>query len=681
MNNKNTNRLIHETSPYLLQHAHNPVDWFPWGEDALEAAKSLDKLMVISIGYSACHWCHVMEKESFEDTGIAKLMNEQYVSIKIDREERPDIDQVYMQAAYLITGSGGWPLNIIALPDGRPVYAGTYFTKSKWEQVLSYFTDLHKNQREILLQQAESLSGEMKQNIHVPGIDEGQNLSLEQLKQIYNSISNKIDPDKGGMWGAPKFPMPVIHEFLLYYHKVSGNKEALSLTINSLEKMAAGGIYDHLGGGFCRYSTDAEWKVPHFEKMLYDNAQLISLYAKAFSLTSNQGFKDVVSESIAFVARELSSPEGAFYAALDADSEGEEGRYYVWHKNEIEKIAGKQSEVFCKYYNITEEGNWEDGKNIPLRSPAFDLPPGEEQRNLENVKSILLQEREKRIRPALDDKILCSWNALMLKALLDAYRYLEDKSYLQIALKNAHFMEDKMIADDYAVFRTYKDGKTAINGFLDDYAFLADAFIALYQLTLDEHWLKTAHELTSYAITHFYDPEKNCFFYTSDLDPALIVRPIENSDNVIPASSSQMLINLFALSQYFDNELFADIYQSLLKSMLPGILKNPAFNANWSLQLISEIFPPAEIAITGPKTATIIKELAKHYLPGVLFSGGEKSATLSHLGYKYIEGKTMVYVCRNKSCERPVESLQETKDLLSKIYAGFEEDFLKVEDA
>ena len=670
MNDMKTNRLAKESSPYLLQHAANPVNWFPWGEEALKEAAQKNKLLVISIGYSACHWCHVMEKESFEDSGVAELMNKHYISIKVDREERPDIDHVYMQAAYLINGSGGWPLNVIALPDGRPVYAGTYFTKDKWGQVLSYFSDLHINQPDLLLQQAESLSGEIKQSFSDPAIVDDHIVDPNQLKEIYKSIAGKIDPDKGGMWGAPKFPMPVIYEFLLYYYKISEDEEALSLITNSLDRMGSGGIYDQLGGGFCRYSTDAEWRVPHFEKMLYDNAQLISLYAKAYSVTGNHDYERIVRESIDFVVRELGSPDGGFYSALDADSEGIEGQYYVWTKKEVLEVGGSGAEAFCRYFNILEEGNWEDGKNILFSSDMnTDIPPGyTEKDEFHKIKTELLKQRSHRIRPQLDNKIICSWNAMMLTALLDAYCYLEDESYLKLALKNASFLEENMITPDYRVYRNINEGKEAINGFLDDYAFLGNAMIRLYQQTFDEHWLHLSHKISQYAIEHFYDHDQKHFYYTSDLDPELIVRPTEYTDNVIPSSSSSILSNLYTLANYFDDNSLMGVYEEVLKGRLSAIIKNPAFHAGWASSMISEVFPPAEVMITGEGAESIRKDISKHYFPEILLSGGEKGGTLSHLGYKYIEGSTKIYVCRNKTCEQPVETAREAIEILMKIY-------------
>lgn len=415
MNKPRPNHLINESSPYLQQHAYNPVNWHPWNTDTLEKANSSNKLMLISIGYSACHWCHVMEEESFKNEKVALLMNENYISIKIDREERPDVDQVYMQAAHIITGSGGWPLNVIALPDGRPVYAGTYFPTQKWMDVLEYFSELNKSQNELLINQAENITTGMKGSLTLPQREDENDLTAEQLENISATILNQIDPKKGGLYGAPKFPMPTVFEYLLNDYHLSANKMVINAVNTTLKKMAAGGIYDHIGGGFCRYSTDAEWKVPHFEKMLYDNAQLLSLYSNAYSLTRDAQYKDVILSTVSFVQKEMTSPEGGFYSALDADSEGEEGLFYTWEKDEILDLAGEMGPGFCKYYKVTKEANWTNNRSILWRgennATILDKPPGA----YTKIRQKLLAVRNKRIRPALDDKILTSWNALMLK--------------------------------------------------------------------------------------------------------------------------------------------------------------------------------------------------------------------------------------------------------------------------
>ncbi len=662
------NKLIHETSPYLLQHANNPVDWHPWNEEALSLAKKINRMLIVSIGYSACHWCHVMEHECFEDPEVASLMNDHYVSVKIDREERPDLDHVYMESAYLINGSGGWPLNVICLPDGRPVYAGTYFPKGKWMQVLGYLSDLQNSQPELLENQAENLLKEMKKPLNIPDIEDPGMPAQSDIKLIHSGITHKIDFEKGGMYGAPKFPMPIVFEYLLNNYSIYGREESLQGVISSLDAMAAGGIYDQLGGGFSRYSTDADWKVPHFEKMLYDNAQLLSLYSNTYKVTNNEDYKIVIRETIDFVKRELRSPEGGFFSALDADSEGEEGRYYVWTKNEILAYGGDHAEAFCNFYRIEKDGNWEDGKNILYRTKENILPDLQngDLASFLDIKNKLLTVRDRRERPGLDDKILTSWNAMMLIGLVDAYRALGDEQHLELALQNAHFLKTYVIREDYSLTRSFKDGVASIQGFLDDYAYLADAFIHLYQISFDESWLILADKLSAYAVEHFYDASANRFYYTSSKDPELIMRPSEMSDNVIPSSSSRMVEVLGLLGRYFDNNQYRALYEKLLKSMIPAIIKNPSFHAAWAIQLDRYMNPSHELIILGPEAMAFKKQIERNYFPGLLISGGEKRGTLSHFGYKYIEGKTMVYICRDGSCRQPTESIDKAIQQISR---------------
>lgn len=440
------NKLANETSPYLLQHANNPVDWYPWGREALEKAKAEKKLLVISIGYAACHWCHVMEHESFEDESVAQVMNDYYVSIKVDREERPDVDQIYMDAAHLITGRGGWPLNVIALPDGRPVFAGTYFRKNDWTKVLVYFKDLYQKEPETFDQEAGKLTQAIK-GMKVPGIGENTaSFTKEELEESIRKIISYIDFTNGGTKGAPKFPMPSIYEFLMIYHFHTKDPKVLKAITVTIDKMANGGIYDHIGGGFARYSTDDIWKVPHFEKMLYDNGQLVSLYSNAYKVTGNKLYRKVVYETLEFIEREMTDESGGFYSSLDADSEGEEGKYYVWTKQEIDNLLGEKSEVFCDYYSINQAGNWEGNNILFIIQKKEDLLNKYqiEEKMFDQIiyesKKILFEERNKRIRPGLDDKILTSWNALMLRGYVDAYSAFGEKSFLDAALKNGEFI-------------------------------------------------------------------------------------------------------------------------------------------------------------------------------------------------------------------------------------------------
>jgi uncharacterized protein YyaL (SSP411 family) len=571
---KYTNNLAKETSPYLLQHAHNPVNWFPWGEKALNKAKEENKLILVSIGYAACHWCHVMEKESFEDEEVAAIMNEQFVCIKVDREERPDIDQIYMEAVQMMTGGGGWPLNCFALPDGRPVYGGTYFRKQQWVQVLYSLANMYQTDKQKMLNVAADLSKGLLESEIISVKKDAQSYTQEDLEEIVEPWKPHFDKKDGGNNRAPKFPLPNSYEFLLNYSYYTSDKETLNHVYNTLNKMAFGGIYDQVGGGFARYSVDKYWKVPHFEKMLYDNGQLVSLYSKAYQLSKNEEYKKVVYQSLEFIERELTSSEGAFYSSLDADSEGEEGKFYVWNKKELDDLLGEDTKLYCDYYQVDSQGNWEHGKNILHRGEKeeeiahkYNLAPHQLFDKITELNKSVLKEREKRIRPGLDDKILASWNGLMFKGYVDAYRAFNDQVFLEKALKNASFLSEKMIEKDFRVWRNYKNGKANINGFLDDYAFVIDAYIALYQATFDGKWIALAKNLTDYAIKHFYDEKSGMFFYTSNLDPKLIARKMELHDNVIPGSNSAMARNLYYLGHVFYDEKYIEMASQMLHNI------------------------------------------------------------------------------------------------------------------
>jgi len=663
---KFTNQLINESSPYLLQHAHNPVDWYPWGEKALEKAKKENKLIIISIGYAACHWCHVMEHESFEDEEVANFMNKHFVSIKVDREERPDIDQVYMNAVQLITGRGGWPLNCIALPDGRPIYGGTYFPKEQWLDMLNQVLNFVKQNPEKIEKQAQSLTQGVQASELINMNTEKSKFSKDDLNTIFINWNRTIDYKNGGSKGAPKFPLPVGYQFLLQYNYLTKNDDALIAVTTTLDKMANGGIYDQVGGGFARYSVDELWKVPHFEKMLYDNAQLVSLYSSAYQKTKNPNYKNIVRETLAFIERELTSNEGGFYSSLDADSEGEEGKFYVWTKNKIIETLSSKSDLIIDYYNITEDGNWEDGKNILLRISnkksildKYQITEKELLKQIFEAKYILLNEREKRIRPSLDDKILTSWNAIMLKAYVDAYRVFDDEKYLVTALKNADFIKSKIKTKDNRLHRNYKGGKASINGFLDDYAFTIAAFVSLYQATFDEKWLIEARDLLDYTLVHFYNKTSGMFYYTSDIDPALIARKMELMDNVIPASNSEMAKNLFILGKYFYNDEYILKSEKMLSNVKENALKSGAYFANWDVLMAWFASDPYEIAIVGKDFKAKRKELDQHYLPNVFLFGGKNEGSLSLLKNKNIKGQTTIYVCKNKTCKLPAIEIEE----------------------
>ena len=655
------NSLINETSPYLLQHANNPVNWFAWNDTTLKKAKDENKMLLISIGYAACHWCHVMEHESFENEEVAKLMNENYVCIKVDREERPDVDQIYMNAAYLINGNGGWPLNAFAMPDGKPFFAGTYFPKDNWINVLQYFAEIYKNERSKLEEQAENLSKGIREIEEIPMNQISTSFEKNDLNDMFSSFEKRIDFVYGGTKGAMKFPMPPVWQFLLQYNHFSENNLALQAVETTLIHMAKGGIYDHVGGGFSRYATDPRWHAPHFEKMLYDNGQLISLYCKAFQATANPLYKKVVEETLEFVTRELTSPEGGFFSSLDADSEGEEGKFYVWTEKEIEEILGADAKFYEEYYGITVQGNWKHDKNIPDANFAKkDFPVNEEiSEKIILLNKKLFTEREKRVRPGTDDKILTSWNALMAKGFIDAYKTFGHEKFLFPAKLNINFLLKNICADDNSLFRNYKNGKATIHGFLDDYAFLISALIDYYQLTFEEFYLQKANAITKYVIEHFYDKKSGMFFYTDEQYSNLIARKTEITDNVIPSSNSEMAKNLFLLSLYFDDKDYEQKSLQMIKNVSADLKLNLNYYSNWAQALILHLFPVVEVAIVGKDWKEKLQELQKKFFPNVIYSGGDQEGSLPLLEDKLVKGKTLIYVCKNKSCHLPVKTVSE----------------------
>ena len=654
-----SNSLINETSPYLLQHANNPVNWFAWNPETLEKAKEENKMLLISVGYAACHWCHVMEHESFENDEVAKVMNENFICIKVDREERPDVDQVYMNAAYLINGNGGWPLNALAMPDGKPFFAGTYFPKENWIKLLEYFAAIYKSEPQKLEEQAENVSKGIRDIEHIPMNTNSILFNENDFEKMFFLFQNKIDFEHGGRKGAMKFAMPSIWEFLLQYHYFSKNKEALNAVEITLNNMANGGIYDQVGGGFSRYATDAKWHVPHFEKMLYDNAQLVSLYSHAFQVTKNPLYKNVVYETLEFINRELTSPEGGFYSSLDADSEGEEGKFYVWSEKEIKEILKDEAVFYSDYYGITKQGNWEDDKNIPdVNSGKKDFTVNKEiTKKLVFLNKRLFKEREKRVSPATDDKILTSWNALMAKGFIDAYKTFGEERFLNSAKRNIGFLLKNICTENNSLFRNHKNGKATIHGFLDDYAFLITALIEYYEVSFNEFYLQKAKALSEYVSIHFFDKESGMFLYTDDQYSNLIARKMEVTDNVIPSSNSEMAKNLFLLCLYFDNKNYEEKSVQLIKNVSDDLMKNLGYYSNWAQVMLLQVYPAIEIAIVGKDWKEKLSLLQKNYLPDTIYSGGENEGTLSLLENKLIEGKTMIYVCKNKSCRLPVENV------------------------
>ncbi len=668
---KYTNSLICETSPYLLQHAHNPVNWYAWNDETLDKAKRENKLILISIGYSACHWCHVMEHESFEDEKVAQLMNDYFICIKIDREERPDIDQIYMMAVQIMTGQGGWPLNCFALPDQRPIYGGTYFQKKQWINILLNLSDVFRNEPEKVLDYAKQLTEGVK-HAELVKINELKNeFTIDTLHQCYANWELNFDVIEGGANRAPKFPLPNNYQFLIQYYFHTKNVNVINHFDLTLTKIAYGGIYDQIGGGFSRYSVDHYWKIPHFEKMLYDNAQLVSVYSEAFRVTKNPLYKEIVYETLKFVERELMSSEGAFYSALDADTEGKEGKYYVWQQEELQTILREHFNVFADYFNVNERGLWEDGDYILLRNDSDEVIAKKHSISifeLQNIiltsKKSLLEIREKRTRPGLDDKTLTSWNGLMAIGYIDAYNVFDEPHFLDIAIKNIEFIFEKQLRKDGGLNHNYKNGKSTINGYLEDYCFTIEALIALYESTFNDHYLHTANQLMNYCIIHFQDHKSGMFYFTSDEDTALITRKMELLDNVIPSSNSSIAKSLFKLGHQFENEIFIEMSKKMLNNMLPEIVNYGPSYSNWAMLMLNFTQPFFEIAIVGKSVDEKRKALNKHYQPNKIFAGSIKKSVLPLLNNRYIEDKTLIYVCSNKTCYPP---FNEAKDAIKLI--------------
>jgi uncharacterized protein len=672
-NKENTNSLINETSPYLLQHAYNPVHWYPWGKEALEKAKKEDKPIIVSIGYSACHWCHVMERESFESTVIAQAMNNDYICIKVDREERPDVDQIYMDALQTMNLRGGWPLNVFLTPEAKPFYGGTYFPPDHWLHLLGQITAGFKNNRGDLEKSAQEFTNVLNYGeVEKYGLQStAAEYDKRNLHAIFSKLETTFDKKLGGPDEAPKFPMPSIYMFLLRYYKISGNEAALQHIKLTLDKMAYGGIYDQLGGGFARYSTDAEWFAPHFEKMLYDNGQLVSLYSEAYTLTQKPLYKQVVFETIAWLQREMTSTEGGFFSALDADSEGVEGKFYVWTKAEIEEFLKEDAGLFCEYYNVTENGNWEHGQNIlnrDLSDEAFankhKIDKKELEEKISGWKEILMHKRKKRIRPGLDDKILASWNGLMLKGLADAYRAFDEPDFLEMALKNADFLTNR-IRKENKLFRNYKNGKTSIDGYLEDYAFVIEGYLSLYQATFNEIWLQEANNLASYVMKNFYDQEEQLFFFTDNNSEKLIARKKEIFDNVTPASNSTMATNLYWLGILLDNKEYTAISSRMLSKISKLLIVEPSYLSNWACLFSYHIKPTVEIAIAGKEYLNFRKEIDKVYLPNKVLAGTKTESSLPLLeGRNATDSKTMIFVCYDKTCKLPVDNVEAAVKLI-----------------
>jgi uncharacterized protein YyaL (SSP411 family) len=683
---KFTNKLAEETSPYLLQHAHNPVDWHPWGDEALNKAKQEDKPLLVSIGYAACHWCHVMEKESFEDEETAGIMNEYFVNVKIDREERPDLDHIYMDAIQAMTGSGGWPLNVFLTPDGRPFYGGTYFppkaiyNRPSWKDVLAGVANAWAEKRADIDQQATNLTGHIVQSNSFGQQDAGGNINIEALfsqevaDTMFKNIMGTADKQEGGFGNAPKFPQTFTIGYLLRYYHLTKNEQALQQACLSLDKMIQGGLYDHLGGGFARYSTDREWLVPHFEKMLYDNALLVLALCDAYQLTQKPLYKQAVEETLAFVEREMYSPEKGFYSALDADSEGVEGKFYVWQKAEIEAILQQEAALFCEFYDVTEEGNWEHTNILNIRKPLDEFAV-EKNIQPEALRQLLKQGREKllahrggRIRPLLDDKVLLGWNALMNSAYSRAYSVFGDLKYEQIARENMEFIWQRFTRDGLNFFHTYKKEVARYPAFLDDYAYLIQALVHLQEISGKADYLYKAKSLTEWVIEHFSEEATGYFFYTHKGQQDVIVRKKEVYDGAVPSGNAIMAFNLQYIGVVFDITGYRERAIKMCAGLQQAVHRYPGSFGVWATMILSILGGIAELAIIGKDAEVVRRELLGHFIPfRVLQSAPRADNDLPLLANKPSSPGTEIYLCKNYQCSAPVNKVSELIRLLKNV--------------
>ncbi len=676
------NRLANETSPYLLQHAHNPVDWYPWGPEALERAKREDRPILLSIGYAACHWCHVMAHESFEVEDTARLMNEKFVNIKVDREERPDLDGIYMQAVQAMTGHGGWPMTMFLMPDGRPFYGGTYFPPDdshglpSFRRILESVSDAYAERREGVTQSAEQLRQIYEGNL-ARARTHG-DLTRESLDIAYRSLSQRYDVRNGGFGSAPKFPATMVLDFLLRYWKRTGAHEALDMVVHSFHQMARGGIYDHIGGGFARYSVDASWLVPHFEKMLYDNALLTRLGAHLWQATKDEEIRRVVIETVDWLDREMTAPEGGFYSSLDADSEGHEGKFYVWSEDELDSLLGADSRAFKIYYGVTHGGNF-DGKNILfVASDRAGAALGAEidletlDTVLARARRILYDARARRVWPSRDEKILASWNGLMLRGVATAARVLDRADFARLALHNAEFLAREMVRGG-RVMRSHKEGVTRIGGFLEDHAAVALGFLAVYELTFDERWVNHARAVADAMIEWFWDDEIEAFFDTARDAEQLITRPRDVTDNATPSGTSLAVELLLHLAELLQNAEYRQRATLTLEALAEPMFRYPTAFGHLLGSADMELFGATEVALVGETSAAgfrvLERAVAERYVPSLVLAGG---APQSHTTVKLLESRPLLndnptaYVCRSYACDKPVTDPDALSDQLAR---------------
>lgn len=688
---KYTNRLVNEKSPYLLQHAHNPVDWYPWCEEAFQKAKKEDKPIFLSIGYSTCHWCHVMERESFEDEEVAKLLNEFYVSIKVDREERPDIDQLYMTVCQAMTGQGGWPLTIIMTPDKKPFYAGTYIPKEDQYdrtgllKLLPKVADLWKKERE----RAEKMSNRVVEFIkgHLEASDQAE-LDATVFDFAFEQYARQFDEIYGGFGAAPKFPRPHDLLFLLRYWKEKNDNEALEMVELTLRSMRKGGIYDHLGYGFSRYSVDREWLVPHFEKMLYDNALLAYTYTEAYQATRDEFYRQVVEEILSYVLRDMTSEEGGFFSAEDADSEGEEGKFYVWTPQQIKDALGEDDgELFCECYDVTSDGNFEKQTSILNQihvsfetiARKYGMTEKELEEKLAKFREKLFEVRKQRVHPYKDDKILTAWNGLMIAALSRAGRVLQNQTYLKAAIEAARFIEEKLVQDDGRLLARYRDGEAAYLGYLDDYAFYVWGLIELYEATWNSEYLEKAMKQTKVMIDLFWDQQNDGFFFYGSDSEQLLIRPKEIYDGAMPSGNAVAALNLLRLAAFTMDESIKSIADRQLKAFASSVQEQPTSHSFMLVAMQFALGKRQEIVITGnpndPLTQAMIEEVQRAYCPNAILAlrpQGEGSEALKDLfptvdQHSSFSDQTAVYICQNYACQQPITQLETLKEQLSSL--------------
>jgi hypothetical protein len=657
------NRLINETSPYLLQHAHNPVDWYAWGPEALERAAKEDKLILLSIGYSACHWCHVMEHESFENPSIAEIMNRNFVNIKVDREERPDLDQIYMAAVQMMTGSGGWPMTVFLLHTGEPIFGGTYFPpddrygKPGFRRVLEAIAEAHRTRRAEIIESAKGFREQFSRQTFRKNEQETLDASLLDLAN--HAIGSRFDPREGGFGGAPKFPPSMSIDFLLRYHHRTGDENALHMATLTLDKMAYGGMYDQAGGGFHRYSTDNHWLVPHFEKMLYDNALLARVYVDAYCSTGERLYKRIAEETLDFVVREMRDPNGAFYSTQDADSEGVEGKFYVWSLDEFRRVAGDDADLLADYFDVTANGNWE-GANI---LHVTHEPDASLEAKIEAARKKLYAAREKRIRPGRDEKVLTDWNGLMLRAFAEAAAYLGRDDYRAVAEANANFILNTLW-DGNRLLHSYKDGRARFNGYLDDYSNLIDGLFALYELTFDYKWLEAAVRIADRMIEQFWDEKDGGFYFTGKDHESLLTRTKDFFDNATPSGNSVAADVLLRLAAVLDRPDYRKKAEDTFLTVA-GLLKQYASGFGRLLAALDFFIGPSkEIALVG-SPEPFLPALRQGYRPRVVVAAGSHDAIALLRDRPMVNGRPTAYICENFTCKQPVTDVSALEQQLN----------------